>query len=366
MPKQKLNVAMVGQGFMGRVHSNAFHQVSHFFDSSYELGLKVVCGRDPVRLAQMAAKWGWEEIDSAWQHAISRPDIHIVDIAVPNVLHAPIALAAARAGKIVLCEKPMAASLPQAEEMVEAAGKLPSLVWFNYRRVPAIAFAKELMADGRLGRPFHYRAVYLNQSGNDPSKTSTWRYDRSQAGSGAIGDLLSHVVDLALYLNGPIVELNAMAHTFAEGRSVDDAAVILVRFANGSIGSFEASRYGVGCANRNTFEINGSKGMLSFNFEEMNRLTFYDANDSPNLRGARDLMITGPDHPYWQTFWKPGHPLGYEHTFIATLGDFMATLDLAHSPASSFHPDFKDGLAVQKVLDAVERSALSRSWISLE
>jgi predicted dehydrogenase len=365
MPKQKLNVAMVGQGFMGRVHSNAFDQVSHFFDSPYDLQLKVICGRDRGKLELMAAKWGWQEIETAWQEVVSRPDIQIVDIAVPNALHAPIVLAAAKAGKIVLCEKPLAASLQQAKNMAEAVGELPNLVWFNYRRVPAIAFAKELIADGRLGQPFHYRAVYLNQSGNDPSKTATWRYDRSQSGSGAIGDLLSHVVDLALYLNGPIAELNAMAHTFAAARNVDDAAVILVRFANGSIGSFEASRYGVGCANRNTLEMNGSKGMLRFNFEEMNHLAFYDATDAPNLRGARDLMITGPHHPYWQNFWKPGHPIGFEHTFIAALGDFLSTLDLDLPAPNRFHPNFNDGLAVQEVLDAVERSADSRAWIRL-
>jgi predicted dehydrogenase len=364
MPRQPLNVAMIGQGFMGRVHSNAFHQVRYFFDSPYDLRLKLICGRDRAKLESMASTWGWEETATDWQSVVTHPDIQIVDIAVPNALHAPIAIAAAKAGKIVLCEKPLATSLDEAEDMAEVSRNVANLVWFNYRRVPAIAFAKELIADGKLGQPYHYRAVYLNQSGNDPSKTATWRYSRAHAGSGAIGDLLSHVVDLALYLNGPITELNAMAHTFAAGRDVDDAAVILVRFANGSIGSFEASRYGVGCRNRNTFEINGSKGMLSFDFDEMNRLKFYDATDAPNLQGVRDLMVTGPDHPYWKNFWKPGHALGYEHTFIATLGDFLSTLD-GSPETNQFHPNFEDGVAVQKILDAVERSARSRNWVSL-
>jgi predicted dehydrogenase len=365
MSKKTLNVAMIGSGFMGRVHSNAFHQVGHFFDSSYDLHRKMICGRDRAKLESMASKWGWQETETDWQKVVNRPDIQVVDIAVPNALHAPIAIAAAKAGKIVLCEKPLAMSLKEAEKMAEASQTVANLVWFNYRRVPAIAFAKELIADGKLGQPYHYRAVYLNQSGNDPSKTATWRYLRTQAGSGAIGDLLSHIVDLALYLNGPITELNAMAHTFFPGRDVDDAAVILVRFANGSIGSFEATRYGVGCRNRNTFEMNGSKGMLSFDFDEMNRLRFYDATDAPNIQGARDLMVTGPNHPYWQNFWKPGHAIGYEHTFIATLGDFLTTLELGSTNGSQFHANFEDGVAVQKVLDAVERSAKSRTWIRL-
>src|SRR5581483_2891391 len=212
MPKQILNIAMIGSGFMGRLHSNAFHQVGHFFDSSYDLHRKAICGRDRSKLEAMASKWGWEEIETDWQKVVARSDIQIVDVAVPNALHAPIAIAAAKAGKIVLCEKPLAVSVEEAEQMAEAAKNIPNLVWFNYRRVPAITFAKKLIAEGKLGQPYHYRAVYLNQSGNDPSKTNTWRYARSQAGSGAIGDLLSHVVDLALYLNGPIFELNAMAH----------------------------------------------------------------------------------------------------------------------------------------------------------
>jgi predicted dehydrogenase len=360
-PKQELNIAMIGHGFMGRAHSNAFQQVGHFFDTPYKLRLKVICGRDRAKLESMAAQWGWEEIESDWRKVVSRPDIQVVDIATPNALHAPIAIAAAQAGKIVLCEKPLAVSGAEAETMANAARKVPNLVWFNYRRVPAIAFAKRLIEEGRLGQIFHYRAVYLNQSGNDPSKASTWRYQRAQAGSGVVGDLISHVVDLAFFLNGPIAELNAMTHTFAAGRDVDDAALLMVHFANGSIGSFEASRYGVGCRNRNTFEIQGSKGMLRFNLEDMNRLQFYDATETPSLQGERSLLITGPDHPYSENFWKPGHTIGYEHTFIATMGDFLAAL----GRGEKFHANFDDALLVQKVLDVVERSAKVRTWISV-
>src|SRR5262249_52098862 len=238
---------------------------------------------------------------------------------------------------------------------------VPNLVWFNYRRVPAVAFAKKLIEEGRLGRAFHYRAAYFNQSGNDPAKASGWRYQRSEAGSGAMGDLLSHSIDLALHLNGTIAELCAMTHTFASGRDVDDAVALMVRFANGSIGSFEASRYGVGCSNRNTFEIYGSHGMLGFDLEKMNRLEFHDATDTHSLQARRNILVTGPDHPYWENFWKPGHLIGYEHTFIATLGDFLGTLERRET----FHPNFEDAVAVQKVLGAVEKSAQSRNWVRL-
>jgi predicted dehydrogenase len=360
--KQKLNVAMIGSGFIGKVHSNAFRQVGHFFQLPYELNLKVICGRNRSRLEAAASQWGWEEAETDWRLVVNRKDIDVVDIAVPNALHAPIAIAAADARKIVFCEKPLATSLEEAERMAEALRGIPNLVWFNFRRLPAVAFAKQLIKEGRTGRPYHYRALYLNQSGNDPSKASGWRYQRSEAGSGAAGDLLSHAIDLALYLNGPIRELTAMTHTFAAARDVDDAALMLVRFENGSIGSFEASRYGVGCQNRNTFELNGSKGMLKFSLENMNILEFYDATEIPNLRAPRSLMVSGPDQPYWQTFWKPGHAIGYEHPFIATLGDFLQSM----AAGEAFHANFEDAVGVQRVLDALQRSALSGKWVSVD
>jgi len=361
-PKQMLNVAMIGHGFIGKVHSNAFHQVGHFFPTPYQPRLKIICGRNRAKLEAVASQWGWEEVSTDWRAIVERKDIQVVDIAVPNALHAPIAMAAAAAGKIVLCEKPLAMSRDEAERMATAVRHLPNLVWFNYRRVPAVAFAKTLLNEGRVGQIFHYRALYLNQSGNDPAKTSGWRYQRAIAGSGAMGDLLSHAVDLALDLNGKITGLIAMTQTFAPARDVDDAVVMMTRFANGSIGSFEASRFAAGSRNRNSFEINGSLGMLRFNLENLNYLEFFDASESANLQGVRNLLVTGPNHPYAENFWKPGHVIGYEHTFIATLGDFLGTL----ARKETFHPNFEDALAVQRVLDAAERSANSRSWITLD
>jgi predicted dehydrogenase len=361
-PKQELNVAMIGHGFIGKVHSNAFRQVAHFFQTPYQPRLKIICGRNREKLEAVASPWGWEEVATDWRAIVERKDIQVVDIAVPNALHAPIAMAALAAGKIVLCEKPLAMSLDEAQRMAAASRHVPTLVWFNYRRVPAVAFAKTLLNEGRVGQIFHYRALYLNQSGNDPGKTSGWRYQRAVAGSGAMGDLLSHAVDLALDLNGKITELIAMTQTFVPARDVEDAVVMMARFANGSIGSFEASRFAAGSRNRNSFEINGSKGMLRFNLENLNYLEFFDATESANLQGVRNLLVTGPNHPYAENFWKPGHAIGYEHTFIATLGDFLGTL----ARKETFHPNFDDALAVQRVLDAVQRSAESKSWVTLD
>lgn len=361
MPEQKreLNIAMVGDGFIGRAHSNAFHQVTRFFDVPFHLRTKVVCARDQARLQAFASQWGWEETCSDWQAVVSRPDIDVVDIAVPNALHAPIALAAAQAGKILLCEKPLAVSVEEARSMAEAVQGKPNLVWFNYRRIPAVAFARQLVAEGRLGQAFHYRSYYFNSSGADPSKGNTWRYHREQAGSGAMGDLLSHSLDMALYLNGDIRELSAMTRTFVPGRDVDDAAAVMAHFANGSVGTFEASRFGVGRRNGLGFEMYGAKGRLAFDLEDMNRLQFTDAGDPPELQAPRNLLVTGPNHPYAANFWKPGHIIGYEHTFIATLGDFLTAL----ARGDEFHPNFQDALRIQELLRDIETSAASGRWI---
>jgi predicted dehydrogenase len=356
--RTKLNVAMIGSGFMGKAHSNAFCQVEHFFDIPFELRRKIICARDRAKLESMASRWGWDETESDWRKVVNRPDIDVVDIAVPNALHASMAIAAAQAGKIILCEKPLATSLEEGKTMANAAAKLPNMVWFNYRRIPAVALAKQLMDEGRLGRAYHYRALYLNQSGIDPAKASGWRYSRSTAGSGASGDLLSHLIDMALDLNGPIEQIAAELHTFTPGRDVDDAVLLLAKFVNGSVGTFEATRYGVGHRNSLGFEVNGSGGMLRFEFDAMNELEFYDAADPAALQGARRLKVPGPGHPYSDRFWKPGHPIGYEHTFIAALGDFLIAL----AAGQSFHPNFDDALMVERVLDAVSRSAASRAW----
>jgi predicted dehydrogenase len=357
MSKQ-LNIAMVGSGFIAGVHSNAFHQVGHFFDVPFSLRAKVVCGRNQPKLEAFARQWGWEETSLEWESLVNRPEIDIVDIAVPNALHSDIAIAAAEAGKIVFCEKPLAVSVTEAKKMAEAVGDRPNLVWFNYRRVPAIAFAKQLIEEGRLGQVFHYRSHYFNQSGADPEKGHTWRYRRADAGTGAIGDLLSHSLDTATYLNGEIGDLSAMKHTFAADRDVDDAVIVMARFSNGSLGSFEASRFGVGRRNGNGFEIYASKGSLAFDLEELNRLQFFDATDPSNLQAARNLLMTGPGHPYSSNFWKPGHIIGYEHTFIATLGDFLQNL----AKGECIHPDFADALKIQKLLEDVETSATSGRW----
>ena len=359
-PKQTLGVAMIGQGFMGRAHSNAFLQVNHFFDTPYSLDLKIICGRDKEKLGEMAKRWGWGASSTQWEDVIERNDIQVVDIATPNHLHAEIAIAAAKAGKIVLCEKPLAMNLEEARRMADSARQVPNLVWFNYRRVPAIALAKRLIDEGRLGQIYHYRATYLQSWGASRS-VDGWRFKRCEAGSGAVGDLLAHIVDIALLLNGPISELSGVTHTFAPGREVDDAVLLQARFENGSIGTFEATRYAIGCLNQNAFEIHGSQGMLRFNLEDLNHLEFFDATGSAQSQGAADIMVTNPDHPYVRHFWPPGHIIGYEHTFIATLADFLDSLALGQP----FHANFQDALEVQRVLTAVEESSKRRAWLTL-
>jgi predicted dehydrogenase len=359
--KKQLNIAMVGSGSIARAHSNAFHQVHHFFDSPFELKTKLVCARDRAKIEPFAAQWDWEETATDWQSVVARPDIDIIDIAVPNALHAPVALAAAAAGKIIFCEKPLAISADEARAMADAVRGKPNLVWFNYRRAPAVAFARQLIDQGRMGQPFHYRSYYFNSSGADPAKGHTWRYRRAQAGSGAIGDLLSHSLDMATYLNGEITQLSAMTHTFAPEREVDDAVALMALFANRSVGTFEASRFGVGRRNGIGFEMYGSKGRLAFDMEDMNHLQFTDVTDQPALQAPRNLLVNGPDQPYATNFWKPGHLIGYEHTFIATLGDFLQSL----GKGEPFHPDFDDALRIQQIMQAVETSAVSRTWTKL-
>lgn len=356
--QRKLRVALIGQGFMGKAHSNAFNQAGRFFEIPFELERKVICGRDPERLASMASQWGWAETATDWRSIVDRKDIDVVDIATPNALHAPIAIAAAEAGKIVLCEKPLARTCKEAGDMAAAAKSVRTMVWFNYRRVPAIAFAKRLIDEGRLGRIFHYRATYLQQWGSDPSRVSAWKLDQEQAGSGVTGDLLSHLLDTALWLNGPIAELSAAQHTFTPGRTVDDACMLLARFENGSVGTFEATRYAMGCRNRKTFEIHGSLASVRFDLENLNYLEVMDSTEPAPMQGFRKILVTGPGHPYSDQFWKPGHPIGYEHTFIAALADFLQAL----GNGTPFQPDFEDGQRVQLLLDAVERSAREGSW----
>lgn len=343
---------------MGRAHSNAFQQAPRFFNLPYDLERAVLCGRNPETLRQMAGTWGWADTETDWRAVVDRKDIDVVDVATPNSLHAPMVIAAAEAGKIVLCEKPMAVSPAEGARMVEAVRGVPNMVWFNYRRVPAISFCRRLIEEGRLGSIFHYRATYLQSWGPDPARVGTWKTQRAFAGPGVLGDLGSHLIDTAMWLNGPIGEVSAETHTFIAGRDIDDVVMFMARFENGSRGIFEATRFGIGNRNRNGFEVNGERGMLRFNLEDLNRLEFFDATDAPSLQGPRNLLITGPDHPYSANFWKPGHIIGYEHTFIAALADFLCAV---HN-GSDFHPNFQDAQKTQLVMDACERSAQSGRW----
>ena len=358
---KELRIALLGQGFMGKAHSNAYVQAGHFFDLPYRIRRRLLCGRDQTALTAMAERWGWEETATDWRAAIDRDDIDAVDISLPNHLHAPAAIAAAQAGKMILCEKPLAMNLAEAEAMRDAARGVPTMVWFNYRRVPAIAFARQLIDQGRIGTVFHYDAAYRQQWGADLSRAATWRMDPALAGSGVADDLLTHLLDTALYLNGPIVEGVALTRTFAPDRKVDDAFVAMVKFENGSIGTFEATRFGIGIKNGNAFQIHGANGMLRFNLERLNHLEFVDATQPSTEQGPRDLLVTDLKHPIFGNFWRPGHIIGYEHTFIATLAEFL----LAVSKNERFRPDFADGVEVQRVLDALQRSAKTREWIAV-
>ena len=346
---------------MGKAHSNAFAQVGHFYDSPFRIRRALLCGRDAESLKAMAARWGWEETSTDWRTAIDRTDIDLVDIALPNHLHAEVAIAAARAGKIVLCEKPLALTVEDAEAMADAAKSVRTMVWYNYRRVPAIAFAAKLIADGRLGTIFHYDAAYRQQWGPDRSRDGTWKMDPAQAGSGVADDLLTHLLDTAVYLNGPVDAGIALRKTFAPGRTIDDAFLALLKFGNGSVGQFQSTRFGIGCRNANSFQIHGSGGMLRFNLERLNHLEFADASEAATDQGTKDILVTDMQHPVFPHFWRPAHIIGYEHTFIAALGEFLDALDRD----AEFHPDFRDGLAVQRVLAALQQSAQSGQWTTV-
>jgi predicted dehydrogenase len=360
--KRDLRVALLGTGFMGKAHSNAYCQAGHFFDLPYRLRRCLLCDTDETSLAGMADRWEWEDTATDWRAAIDRPDIDLVDIALPNHLHAPAAIAAAQAGKIVLCEKPLALSVAEARAMVEAARDVPNKVWFNYRRLPAVAFARQLVSEGRLGRIFHYNAAYMQQWGADTTRAATWRMNPALAGSGAAGDLLTHCLDTALFLNGPMTEVVADSRTLTPDRTVDDAFMALIKFENDSAGMFEASRFGIGYRNAQMFQIHGAGGMLRFNLERLNHLEFFDATVASTEQGPSDLLVTDIKHPVVGNFWRPGHIIGYEHTFIASLAAFLECL----SRGEEFHPNFADGLAVQEVLEALQTSASTRQWIRIQ
>lgn len=375
---QPLNVGMVGYGFMGRAHSNAYRKVNHFFDLRQRPVLKAVCGRQAEKVRAFAEQWGYESAETDWRRVVERKDIDVVDIGTPNDTHREIAEAAARAGKWVLCEKPLAMDGLEARLMAEAVERagVPNFVWFNYRRVPAVALAKQIVDEGRLGRVFHYRATYLQDWTISPDLpqggAALWRLDADVAGSGVTGDLISHSVDTATWLNGPIESVSAMTETFIRERKhqltgkvqpvhIDDACLFLARFANGSLATFESTRYARGRKNRNTFEINGEKGSIFFDLEDPHRLQYFDHGDPPHLAGWRSIHVTGFEHPYHKNWWVPGTTIGYEHTFINALADFLKGQETG-KPAQ---PEFRDACRTQLVLDAVLQSARERKWVDV-
>ncbi len=378
MSKKKLNVGIIGYGFMGRTHSNAFRTVNNFFDLEYEPVLKAVCARDGGKAKAFAEQWGYESVETDWKKLIARKDIDLIDIASPNNTHARIAEAAAAAGKMILCEKPLAMNGPQAEAMVKAVekAKAPNMVWYNYRRVPAVTLAKQLIDEGRLGRIFHYRAKFLQDwtiSKDLPQGgAGLWRLDAKVAGSGVTGDLLAHCIDTSLWLNGPIDKVTAMTETFVKERkhnlsgkvekvSIDDASAFLARFSNGSLATFESTRYARGHKALYTFEINGEHASIFWDLHDLHRLQYFDHRDEGLTRGWRSLHITDSDHPYMKHWWVPGLQIGYEHTFVHQVADFLAGL----STGKPVSPTFREALETQKICDAVLASAKSGQWTNV-
>ncbi|MGH9404173.1 MAG: Gfo/Idh/MocA family protein [Terriglobia bacterium] len=375
MSKARLNIGIVGYGFMGRAHSNAFRKAPNFFDVPYEPALKAVCGRNRPRAETFRQTWGYESVETDWRRLVERKDIDVVDIASPNDTHAEVAIAAAQAGKAVLCEKPLGRNAAESKSIVEAAEKAraPNMVWYNYRRAPAVILAKELISEGRLGRIFHYRAKFLQDwtiSKDLPQGgESLWRLDVRVAGSGVTGDLLAHCVDTALWLNGSIDSVTAVTETFIKERKhnltgevekvgIDDASAFLARFTNGSLGMFEATRYARGHKALCTFEINGEDASIIWDLQDLHRLQYYDHRDEGRLRGWRSIHVTDSDHPYMKHWWVPGLQIGYEHTFVHQAADFLCGLANGSVPG----PSFRDGLATDYVTDAVLTSAKNGRW----
>jgi myo-inositol 2-dehydrogenase/D-chiro-inositol 1-dehydrogenase len=372
---KKLNVGLVGYGFMGRTHSNAFGQVTRFFDTGYQPVLKAVCARDGVKAAAFAERWGYESFETDWRALVDRKDIDLIDIASPNDTHAEIAIAAAQAGKMVLCEKPLGRTAVEAERMVSAVEQadVPNMVWYNYRRVPAVTLAHNLVDSGELGRVFHYRAKFLQDwtiSADLPQGgAGLWRLDVNVAGSGVTGDLLAHCIDTALWLNGGIDRVSAMTETFVKERphaitgkvepvGIDDASAFLARFTNGSLGTFEATRYARGHKALYTLEINGEHASIAWDLHDLHRLQYFDHRDRADLRGWRSIHITDGDHPYMKRWWVPGLQIGYEHTFIHQVADFLEGVATGEPAA----PTFREALATDYVTDAVLKSARNGTW----
>jgi predicted dehydrogenase len=375
-----LNIGMIGYGFMGRAHSNGYRKVNNFFDLPYHPVLKAVCARDAAKAKEFANRWGYESVETDWRKLIERKDIDAVDICVPNNLHKEISIAAAKAGKMVLCEKPLSMDTAEGEEMCQAVEKagVPNMVWYNYRRVPAVTMAKKLIDEGRLGRIFHYRAVFLQDwtiSTDLPQGgTALWRLDADAAGSGVTGDLLAHCIDTAIWLNGKIDTVSAMTETFIKERThtatgkkqqvkIDDACAFLARFQNGSLATFESTRYARGHKALYTFEINGEKASIKWDLHDLHRLEYFDHKDEGKLRAWRSIHVTdaGGEHPYMDHWWVPGLQIGYEHSFVHQVADFIDGLGKG-VPAD---PTFRTALETQRVCDAVLKSASSGAWVNV-
>jgi len=378
----EIGVGLVGYKFMGRAHSNAYRQVGRFFDVDPTPRMAAICGRDEAGVREAAGSLGWDSYETDYRRLVEREDVGLVDVVTPGNTHHEIVLAALAAGKHVLCEKPLANTLAEAKEMLDAAREAGTVnaVCFNYRRAPAVQLAKRLIDDGRLGTIRHWRATYLQDFIMDPGFPLIWRLKKELAGSGALGDIGAHIVDLSQFLLGGISEVVGMMETFVKERpleeasaggglsasggvetgevTVDDAAAFLARFENGALGTFEATRFAAGRRNKNAFEINGSRGSVAFDLERMNELEVFFVDDDADVQGFRTVNVTEPDHPYAGAWWPPGHILGYEHTFVHTIKDLMDGIAKGASPA----PTFEDAYRVQAVLDAVERSAKGGGW----
>ncbi|MEX0688605.1 MAG: Gfo/Idh/MocA family oxidoreductase [Pirellulales bacterium] len=382
-----LRIGIAGTQFMGRAHSNAWLQAPRFFNLPRPIELRAACGRNRTAAEEFARRWGWQSVETDWRALVTRADIDVIDVSVPQALHAAVAIAAAEAGKHVFCEKPLALTRADAEAMLVAVrgSRVCHCVNHNYRRVPAIQLAKQLIDEGRIGRIFHWRATYQQDWIIDPEFPLTWHLQREHAGSGPHGDLNSHSVDLAHFLVGRIESVScltagfiderplpgARAATFSAGTNADpaargrvtveDASLMHVRFANGAIGSFEATRFAAGRKNRNCFEIYGSDGSLAFDLERMNELEFYSRHDPEHIRGFRTILVTEACHPYVGSWWPPGHTIGYEHTVVHTVADFVTAIHTG----GAMHPDFSDGLRVIAVLEAALESAASDRQITV-
>jgi predicted dehydrogenase len=372
----EVNVALIGYAFMGRAHSNAWRQVSRFFSPKLTPRMKVICGRNRKAVRQAAGKLGWEEWATDWRDVMAREDIDIVDVSTPGDSHPEIAIAAAKAGKAVLCEKPLANDVREAKRMLAAVRKagVVNMICHNYRRAPSAMLARELVASGKLGRIHHYRGTYLQDWPVDPDVPLLWRFQKDKAGSGALGDILSHSLDLGRFVLGSeVTEVAGDMETFVKRRprlddpkkkgrvTVDDAALSLARFANGALATIEGTRFAPGRKNYLRFEVNGSRGSIVFNFERMNELEYYSLDDEAKVQGFRQILATDPSHAYFDSWWPAGHLIGYEHTFIHTILDFLDAV----AGGRRVKPDFEDGVRNQLVLGAIERAARTRRWVKV-